>query len=307
MQEQQSEYGDVRVSVVLPTYNRADVLRRSIESVLGQTFEAFELIIIDDASTDETKPVVEEFDDDRIQYVKHDENRGSAAARNTGIQQAEANIIAFQDSDDVWDERKLEKQVDRFDETADTAGVVYTGLDRKIENFHTKIPGPNVDSKGGDIQEEILRFNFISTQTAAVQASCFDHVGTFDEALPPLEDWELWIRMSEYYEFEHVDEPLVTAYLREDSISNDTDALVRARERIVEKHRDRFDAETLARQLFWVGHGAVKTGDTRKGRTYLRRAVETDSRLLYLGALGLSLLGSGVYGRIYSQYKQYTG
>lgn len=76
------------MSVVLPTYNRADVLERSVESVLGQTFQEYELLIVDDASTDETDAVVDGFDDDRIRYIKHDENRGAAAARNTEIGRA---------------------------------------------------------------------------------------------------------------------------------------------------------------------------------------------------------------------------
>jgi len=297
-----------RVSVVLPTYNRADVLGQSVESVLGQTFEEFELIIVDDASTDSTDTVAKGFSDDRVRYVRHDQNRGAAAARNTGIREAKADIIAFQDSDDIWDERKLNKQVTTFEDSSKRVGVVYTGTLRESDNSWTHIPGRSMEphEKEGDIQKSLLRFNFVSTQAAAVHASCFDRVGVFDEELPALQDWELWIRMSEHYEFKYIDKPLVTAYLREDSISNDTDALVRARERVVEKHRDRFDAETLARQLFWIGHGAVKTGDTRKGRTYLRQAVETDPRLTYLGALGLSLLDSGVYGWTYAQYKQYT-
>ncbi|MEF8814588.1 MAG: glycosyltransferase family 2 protein [Halovenus sp.] len=295
----------VEVSVVLPTYNRADVLARSVESVLEQTFEDFELVVVDDASTDRTDAVIEQFDDDRLRYVRHDENRGAAAARNTGIREARADIVAFQDSDDVWDERKLEKQVAAFESSSDRVGVVYTGLHRQFENVRTHVPGHGMEpeKREGDIAESILRFNFVSTQAAAVRRSCFDRVGGFDDETPPLEDWELWIRISEFYEFKHVDEPLVSAYLREDSISNDSEALVRARERIVEKHRHRFDAETLARQYFWVGHGALKTGDTSTGRTYLRRALKTDPRTLYLGAFALSLLGSGTYRSTYSRFK----
>lgn len=293
-----------RVSVVLPTYNRADVLERSVESVLGQTFQEYELLIVDDASTDETDAVVDGFDDDRIRYIKHDENRGAAAARNTGIREAGGEIIAFQDSDDVWHERKLEKQVATLEDRPEDVGVVYTGARREFDDSETYIPGDGVEPKEGDIEKSLLSFNFVTTQAAAVRQECFETVGTLDEKLPALVDWELWIRISEFYEFAYVDEPLVTAYLREDSISNDAEALVDARERIVERHCDRFDTETLARQRFWVGNGAMKLGDTNRGRRNLLRAFTTDPRLLYLGAFAISLLGSAVYRSAREIYKE---
>lgn len=287
------------VSVVLPTYNRADVLRRSIRSVLDQTYEDIELIVVDDGSTDETGAVVSTIDDSRLEYIEHETNRGAPAARNTGIDASRGDFIAFQDSDDVWDPRKLEKQMATFDRAGSDVGVVYTGVWRIHDGKNRYVPQPGVGPKEGDLSEALFRFNFISLQTAVVRSRCFAETGNFDERLPRLQDWELWIRIAEQYEFRFVDEPLVTAHVRSDSISASADRLAEARERIVEKHRERFDTEALAYQLFRTGHSLLKAGRTRKGRTYLRQAILTDVRVLYCGLFVVSLLGSGVYRTVY--------
>ena len=165
------------------------------------------------------------------------------------------------------------------------------------------MPGCGVDQKAGDIQDSILEYNFVTTQAAAVRKQCFTTAGNFDESLPALIDWELWIRISKRYAFEFINEQLVTAHVQEESISTDDSAIVMAREQIVQKHRHRFDEKALARQLFWIGHGAIKIGATPKGQRYLGKAARIDPQLRYLGALGLSLFGSRLYQSAYSQYK----
>lgn len=98
------------VSVVIPTYNRAHLVGRAIQSVLNQTYQDFEIIVVDDGSTDNTEEVVKSFNDPRIRYIRHDQNRGGSAARNTGIKMARGEYIAFQDSDDEWLPEKLESR-----------------------------------------------------------------------------------------------------------------------------------------------------------------------------------------------------
>src|SRR3989344_1865760 len=99
-----------KVSVVLPTYNRAHTLERAVRSVLNQTHKDFELIVVDDGSTDNTRDIVVSFADGRIRYIKHESNKGVAEARNTGIGASRASLIAFQDSDDEWLPHKLALQ-----------------------------------------------------------------------------------------------------------------------------------------------------------------------------------------------------
>lgn len=103
------------VSVVIPTYNRAELLSRAIDSVLAQTYDDFELLVVDDGSTDDTEAVVTAYDDDRVRYLAHETNRGANPARNTGIEAAEGEFVAFLDSDDEWRPRKLEAQLDRLE------------------------------------------------------------------------------------------------------------------------------------------------------------------------------------------------
>lgn len=296
---------DPSVSVVLPTYNRADSLHDSIRSVLSQTFADFELIVVDDASTDETEAVVAEIDDSRIRYIKHENNRGVSAARNTGIHRARGNVVAFQDSDDEWLPEKLRKQMDVFSDAPAEVGVVYTGMRRTVNGDERYIPYPGVTHKEGDIQRSIVKQNFISTQMAAVRRECFDKVGTFDEELPALVDWDLWIRISEHYHFRLVDEPLVIAAVNPDSISSNRSKIVQARERIVNTQCERFDDDSLANHLFFIGHGAMKTGQTDKGRRYLKKATQRNPCQRYIFALLLSLLGANVYTIVYELIKSH--
>ena len=114
------------VSIIIPTYNREQLLGRAIKSVLAQTYQDFELIIVDDGSTDNTERLVKSFNSEKTRYIRHRKNKGPAAARNTGIRSAKGDYIAFQDSDDEWMPEKLEKQMRAFTTAPPEVGVVYT-------------------------------------------------------------------------------------------------------------------------------------------------------------------------------------
>lgn len=292
------------VSVILPTYNRADILGDAVRSVLAQTYEDFELLIVDDASTDNTDDIVAEFGDSRIQYLKHDINRGASAARNTGIEAARGSYIAFQDSDDEWFSEKLAKQMSVFDRSSSEVGVVYTGIWRTVNGEKRYLPYPAIDPKEGDIQDSIQRQNFIPVQVAVVRRECFERVGTFDEETPPIDDWDLWLRISQQFEFRLVDEPLVSATVREDSISRNRAEIVASRERIVNKYREDFSRSPLANQYFYIGHGAMKLNKVRKGRMYLTKAVLTWPHPLYVLTLLLSVIGHRAYTTAFSMWKK---
>jgi glycosyltransferase involved in cell wall biosynthesis len=223
------------VSILIPTYNRARLLSRAINSVLNQTYQEFELIVVDDGSIDNTNEVIKSFNDLRIRYIRLEQNRGSAAARNIGINAAQGEYIAFQDSDDEWQPEKLEKQMRIFENASAQVGVVYTGFYLINGDRKKYIPGPNIKTKG-DIYNELLKGNFVGTPAAVVRKRCFEKVGVFDEHLPGLEDWELFIRISEHYMFAYIDEPLLNAFSSPDSISANKDAYIEALKLILEKH-----------------------------------------------------------------------
>src|SRR5438034_8399752 len=118
-----------RVSVIIPTYNRARYLSDAIRSVVNQTFQDFEIIVIDDCSQDQTRIATDSFKDQRIKYLTHDSNRGEAAARNTGIQKSTGSYIAFLDDDDQWAPEKLQLQIQIFEQSATKVGLVYCGYE----------------------------------------------------------------------------------------------------------------------------------------------------------------------------------
>ena len=193
------------VSVVVPTYNRAEWLDSTLRSVLKQTFIDFELIVVDDGSTDDTENVVQSFP--RVQYVRLQENRGVSGARNTGLSRAIGRYICFLDSDDLWCERKLEVQVGWMESNADYP-VCYTdeiwirrGVRVNPMNKHRKY--------SGDIFRHCLPLCIVSPSSAMLRASLFDEVGAFDESLPACEDYDLWLRIAVKYPFHFIEEPLI--------------------------------------------------------------------------------------------------
>ncbi len=223
------------VSIVIPTHNRANLLGRCVQSILNQTYENFELIIVDDASTDNTKNIIKRFKDKRIIYIKHKKNLGGGAARNTGIKTAKGNFIAFQDSDDEWLPQKLEKQMNAFETASKNTGVIYTAFWRIENGKKTYIPN-NIQNKQGNIHQELLKGNFVTTQSAVVKKECFEKAGVFDEDLPSGQDWELWIRISKYHNFKIINEPLVISYFTKGSITDTRKNDYKTLEFILNKH-----------------------------------------------------------------------
>ena len=285
-------------SIVIPTYNRGKVLGRAIESVANQTFKDFEIIIVDDCSTDETKKLIDEFEDPRITYIKHKNNRGGAAARNTGIKAARGDFIAFQDSDAEWMPDKLEKQMNVFLSAKDDVNVVYTAFLWIKDNHKSYIPAKGQAHKEGDVLHQLLKRNFVDTATAVVRKKCFDKVGLFDEGLPRYQDWDLFIRLARHYHFKFVDEPLVISHFMADSISADNKAAITARKIIFEKNRSEImeDRKLLSQFMFDTGTLICKFGQYDEGRKYLSQALKADHmNPQHWPAILVSLFGQRAY------------
>ena len=265
---------DSLVSVVLPTYNRAGLLTRAIESVLQQTYSNFELIVVDDCSTDCTEYVVKEFQDSRIRYIRHEKNRGAPIARNNGIRAAKGKYIAFQDSDDEWASTKLEKQVNAFNSAPNDRGVVYTSFWLIDNGEKTLVPSPHVKQTEGKIHDVLLEMNFVSLSSAIVRRECFEKVGMFAD-IPRFQDWELWLRISKHYAFKHLNEPLVKVYRQPDSISRNTKAFTSARKYILSKFFDEISKKPklLSKHYSDIGTLLCLEGDIKEGRKYFFKAI----------------------------------
>lgn len=201
---------DRLVSVVIASYNMAQYLPLAVRSVLAQTYRNIEVHVVDDGSTDTTKKIVSEFEDD-IRFNYHwQSNQGQASAKNRGVREARGEYIAFLDADDMWVPRKLEMQVPLL-ERAERIGVVYspfTCMDAEGKPLRT----PGRRCHRGRISGLLLIDNFIGFNTSVVRRQCFEELGMFDESLPMGIDYDLWLRFSTRYEFDFVEEP--TMYYR---------------------------------------------------------------------------------------------
>ncbi len=228
-----------KVSVILPTYNRAYIIEKAIQSVLNQTYQDFEIIVIDDGSIDNTEEIIKELQekDNRIRYLRLNINKGASHARNEGIKIAQGEYITFQDSDAEWVIDKLEKQM-KVIETSSENIVIYCGFWRIDGDEKTYIPDINISNREGNIHKELLKGNFVDTPSILLPKKNLEKVGMFDEKLPALEDWDLAIRLSKYYEFKLIDETLYISYVLSDSISANYEALIIAMQIILAKYQD---------------------------------------------------------------------
>jgi glycosyltransferase involved in cell wall biosynthesis len=219
------------VSIIVPTYNRANIIRKSIDSILSQTYGDFELIIVDDGSTDDTKIVVDSYKDKRIRYIRNDSSsHGPSVARNIGIQNSKGEYIAFNDSDDIWHGDKLEKQISFLhDKNAD---ITFCTM-HKI-NDGQLIPN-NRFSQGKCTIENILKGSFTGTPALLGKSGCFKN-NLFDQKISCNEDWELVIRLLDKYKVFYQNENLVEVSSTEKSVSSDCDNAVKAMKYIYKKH-----------------------------------------------------------------------
>lgn len=211
------------ISVVIPTYNRAHLLPKAVKSVMAQTLQPLEIIIVDDLSTDNTKEVVESFQNEKIKYVVNSRTKGANGARNTGILMAKGEYIAFQDSDDIWLPDKLEKQV-QFIKNHPETDMCFCSL--KLESFSRVVPKRKVGQN--EIYPLLKRGNFISTQTIFIRTDIAKKI-LFDEKLKRFQDWDFCLRVAEKHIVLHLNEVLAVAEEQNDSIGkkvNQAEALI---------------------------------------------------------------------------------
>ena len=210
------------VSVIIPTYNRMATLPRAINSVLQQNYTNLELIIVDDGSNDGTDKYIEQLNDNRLKYIRLEKNLGPAGARNAGVNAAKGKYIAFQDSDDEWDENKLAIQMEVLKNSPD-CDLVYCAMKQVDEDNIVVdiIPSKKLSEEftKGNIYEFLLSYCLISTQTILIKKSIFQNLGGFDENLKALEDYDFSLKYAKEYIVEFVDKVLVTQYLSKNSVN----------------------------------------------------------------------------------------
>ncbi|MBM7618238.1 glycosyltransferase involved in cell wall biosynthesis [Bacillus tianshenii] len=205
-------------SVIIPTYNRSDIMKEAIESVLQQTYDDFEIIVIDDHSTDDTEAVVRGLGDDRIIYKKNTRKKGGGGARNEGIFTATGEWVAFLDDDDVWVANKLELFYKKIKESDGETGLIYSAF--TYYDFNNKVElKTNAYGKTGWIRNDLLYTNWIGTYSAvAVRTDLLHSINGLDEDFSSYQDLELYVRITEVAKVEYIPESL-TLY-RVDNLDN---------------------------------------------------------------------------------------
>lgn len=192
------------VSVIIPSYNRSQMLREAIKSVVSQDFRDFELVVVDDGSTDDTHAVLETYPE--IQIVSQ-EHRGVSTARNAGVRAAHGDFLAFLDSDDLWRPSKLSAQVAFFKKNP-AAGICQTE-EIWLRNGVRLNPAKRHRKGSGMIFERSVELCLVSPSAVMMRRTLFDEVGPFDESMPACEDYDLWLRISSRFPIHLINSPLV--------------------------------------------------------------------------------------------------
>jgi glycosyltransferase involved in cell wall biosynthesis len=283
-----------RISVILPTYNRAHMLARAIDSVLRQAWQDFELLVIDDGSTDETPQLMQSRygDDRRIRYLRRPVNGGPAAARNTGLEVARGALIAFQDSDDEWLHERLSALLAPFDaDDANRLALASCAMVRLTPGRPPYCFPPREILRHGDDVKRATRLNQVAfTQTWLARRECLLAAGSFDESLWIWEDWDLLLRISERWQIRYVPTPGVVSHATPDSVSSDLERRVQALRILVAKYGGHPDRDFVARLHYLLARFNLHTGEVKAARdnalqALRRRPADIKAALLLLAAV----------------------
>ncbi len=197
-----------KVSVIIPTYNRAHLLREALDSLEKQTYRDFEVIVINDGSNDLTPDILKIYQSKiNLRSLTFEENRGVSYARNRGIEKSSSPWIAFLDSDDLWYPKKLEVQMNYLKEHPDIQ--ICQTEEMWIRDGKRVNPMKKHQKSGGDIFERCLELCVVSPSATIMSRALLEKVGPFDETLPVCEDYDLWLRISYRYKIEFIKEPLI--------------------------------------------------------------------------------------------------
>lgn len=262
-----------KYSIIIPTYNRASVLDRAIDSVLDQTYGDFEIIVVDDGSTDNTKQLVREYEDIRIRYLAHDENLGQNVARNTGIEAANGSLISYLDSDDVFTPDHLERVDAKFEELPSRfAGVItaYTDHHNNTKAKHTIYSGEIrlEDLLSGNMYEGIGGLSILT-----FKSECIDDIGFHDERITKCTDWDFYLQILQEYSLYGLNEDLCIRFKQEDSVSLNSKNIIQGEMRFLEKYSDILSGYNISLRRRNIGMAYATCGEMPRARKVFARCI----------------------------------
>jgi glycosyltransferase involved in cell wall biosynthesis len=293
-----------KVSVITVSHNRPSLLSRSIASALSQDYSDFELIIVDDSSSDQPWKVVKSFVDPRIKYLRLESATTPSAADNMGIKSAHGDYIAFLDDDDEWLPTKLSRQVMAFGKAGSSVGLIYTGInyiDRLRSSSKVFLPVYR-----GRVYDQLLRGCFIRAQSSVmIRRDVLVEVNGFDGALPSLFDWDLYLRVAKKYEFDYVPEVLVNYYCNHSGVTHNKEKQLLGQSLAYKK----IGAQIKSKRVwsnYYLRRGVLLffCGNALEGRRCLVKSLQINwGNIKTIPLLGLSMMGDDAFKKIYSLFE----
>ncbi len=269
------------VTIIIPTYNRCDVISRAIESVLTQTFGDYELVIVDDGSTDGSLDLIRRYSNEekRVRYVAHDQNRGPSAARNTGIKAANGSYISFLDSDDKLKPEFLERSVSELERRPDNYAASYVSIEQYEDG---KLVGmfesePTIFSSN-NVQSRHLDAGKWQMGGVTCRRSALTDIGLLDERFDYLEDADYWIRLLRSHRCVGIDEPLYEHHRNVGDVSINRTSMIHGINLFIHKHDDILSENATAYCRCLLAKMHILNGEFLKGVIELRNALETDPK-----------------------------
>ncbi len=295
----------VKVSVIIPTYNRGYIIRRALQSVYNQTWKDFEIIVVDDGSTDNTRVILEEecLKHPNVKYIRHEVNKGVSAARNTGILHSKGEYIAFLDSDDRWFPTKLREQLRVFQFDREEIGLVYTGYKWYEPNGNVIDVIPKY---GGYVFNKLLSNNFIACSSVIVPRKVLDVVGLFDKHLITNQDYDMWLRIAREYLVKFVPKPLVEIHAYgSDRISANYNNKASSCYNLYLKYKHKIKMLKLEHKYFFsIGRNLIQGGNIKIGRYFLLKAFLSGKDVKYAKCLLISFLNDSQLCVLLSVYRK---
>lgn len=273
--------GDELVSIIIPVYNRMDLIPRAISSVVQQTYGNLEILVVDDGSSQPIDGVIKAFNDERIVLLTHDINKGVSAARNTAIKAAHGDFITFLDSDDEYHPMKVERQLAHLKALGSEDVVSYCKVE-EICDTTAKIIGVSDFRQEGNILSQALRSCCITMFGMMMRKEMLEKAGPLDESLRKYEDWEFLIRLAHIFRFSLLDEVLVRAHWHDQGqLSRDAGSSVINRKKILARHLPLYKADNLAHSIFLADLGyyiAARCGKSEARRLLVKSIALTPFR-----------------------------
>lgn len=295
-----------KVSVVIPTHNRPELIQRAIASVLAQTAQDFEIIVVDDGMIHSATEIVSSFNDERIRYIQNEIPLGGGGSRNKGINEARGEYIAFLDDDDEWRSDKLELQISALDRADRKIVICFSGIEmvdgsgKVIRTILPREEGPIIPF------ERLLYRPYIWTSSIMIRTSCCREEGyIFDERLPKNQEWDLTLRISESHQFFAINETLTRIHVLGDDAhmggKGNILNIIKGNEIFLEKHRALYERypRSYAAQLFRLGGFNYEAGNFNEVKKLIFKSWKLQPfNMIYCTHLCASLFGESFYSSL---------